>query len=310
MVLFVFGIIAALFFIGALFVAILSNKAEEKFGAGLVAVVALIATTLFLVFSMARTVDNGKVGIPVVFGKAHDGELYPGLHFVSPWTGVHQMSTQTEEYTITLDPAVEEQDESAIWALSKDSLVLRMDITIWYRIEASEADVIFRTIGDNYLDKVIRPAIRTSLREVVKDYTGMEAVTTARDELQFRVEDQTNTIMATVEGSDGIIIERINLRNISLPDVVVAAIDQKVAALQEAEMMVYKLQKAEKEAEIRVVEAQGLAEAQHIIDASLTDNYLVFKYIDTLDDLISSPNTTFVIAPFDQNLVPLLNVNT
>jgi len=55
--------------------------------------------------------------------------------------------------------------------------------------------------------------------------------------------------------------------------------------------------KSKKEAEVRIVEAKGIAEAQRIINQTLTKNYLQHEAIQAYGELAGSPNTTFVIMP-------------
>ena len=57
------------------------------------------------------------------------------------------------------------------------------------------------------------------------------------------------------------------------------------------------------------MEASGIAEAQRIISNTINSQYLQWKYIETLKDLMNSKNSTIVITPFDQKLTPLLNLN-
>ena len=99
------------------------------------------------------------------------------------------------------------------------------------------------------------------------------------------------------------------LRNVELPQKVREAIDEKIAAEQRAQQMVYVLQKERQEAERKQVEATGVAEAQRIINSTISNSYLQWKYIETLKELVNSPNNSFVIAPYDQKLVPMLNFN-
>ncbi|PIP12145.1 MAG: band 7 protein, partial [bacterium (Candidatus Stahlbacteria) CG23_combo_of_CG06-09_8_20_14_all_40_9] len=57
------------------------------------------------------------------------------------------------------------------------------------------------------------------------------------------------------------------------------------------------LKKAEKQAEVKVVEAKGIAQAQRIINRTLTVKYLQHEAIEAYKALAGSPNTTFIIMP-------------
>ena len=114
--------------------------------------------------------------------------------------------------------------------------------------------------------------------------------------------------LKSVYASRGIELEQVLLRDVKLPSQVTDAIEKKIQAKQQAEQMQYVLQKEGQEAERKRVEAGGIADAQRIINKDLTREYLQWKYITTLSDLAHSENTTFVITPFDQGLIPMLNM--
>src|SRR5262245_6212616 len=59
---------------------------------------ALLAVIL-LVLSVFRVVPPGNAGVPVTFGNAGE-QLKPGLHVVWPVTGITNLSTRTQNYTM------------------------------------------------------------------------------------------------------------------------------------------------------------------------------------------------------------------
>ena len=62
----------------------------------------------------------------------------------------------------------------------------------------------------------------------------------------------------------------------------------------------------EQKAQIRVVEARGIAESQAIINATLTDKYLQHEAIKAQEKMASSENHTVVYVPSGQNGIPLV----
>ena len=63
---------------------------------------------------------------------------------------------------------------------------------------------------------------------------------------------------------------------------------------------------AKKDAEIRVEEAKGIAEAQKIINTTLTSNYLQHEAIQAQSKMADSPNHTTVYIPVGTNGMPLV----
>jgi hypothetical protein len=66
------------------------------------------------------------------------------------------------------------------------------------------------------------------------------------------------------------------------------------------------IQVEKQKAEIRIVEAQGIAESQKIINATLTDKYLQHEAIQAQEKMANSPNHTTIYIPSGQNGIPLV----
>ena len=80
----------------------------------------------------------------------------------------------------------------------------------------------------------------------------------------------------------GINMEQVLLRNVILPDQITKAINDKIAADQDAQKMIFVLQKEQQEAERKRIEAEGQAKAQQIVSASLTPQILEYQRIQAL----------------------------
>lgn len=66
------------------------------------------------------------------------------------------------------------------------------------------------------------------------------------------------------------------------------------------------IQVEKQKAEIRVQEALGIAKAQQIINATLTDKYLQHEAIAAQESMANSPNHTTIYIPSGQNGIPLV----
>lgn len=66
------------------------------------------------------------------------------------------------------------------------------------------------------------------------------------------------------------------------------------------------VQVEKQKAEIRIVDAQGIAQAQSIINATLTDRYLQHEAIQAQMQMAGSPNHTTIYIPSGQNGIPLV----
>lgn len=275
-----------------------------------VRIAAGVGILVALFFSFIQQIGPGEVGVQVLFGNVQDRVLRSGLNYINPLVEVEILDIKTQAYTMSgsNDKDMNEvmnNKSDPIQTLSADGLTLVLDVTVWYRLSADDAPDIIRNIGVDYESKIVLPAIRTAIRDVAVNFPANDIYSSKRD-------DYVNEVAAKLEGSfvgRGLILEKVLLRNVELPLKVREAIDEKISAEQRAQQMVYVLQKEKQEAERKTIEAQGVAEAQRIINSTISNSYLQWKYIETLKELVNSPNNSFVIAPYDQKLTPMLNFN-
>ena len=94
--------------------------------------------------------------------------------------------------------------------------------------------------------------------------------------------------------------------NIDYPDIVAKALENKLAAQQLLEEKETQKQIAQRDAEARIEEAKGIAEAQRIINSTLNANYLQHEAIQAQLKMANSPNHTTVYIPSGVNGIPLI----
>jgi regulator of protease activity HflC (stomatin/prohibitin superfamily) len=251
--------------------------------------IALLILGLFS--SMFKQIDAGRVGVKSLYGNVENGILSSGLHLINPLLTVTEFDIQTQNYTMSAihNEGANEGDD-AIRVLSNDGLEVVIDLTVLYRISPESAPKIFKQIGENYNDKIVRPVTRTRIRDNAVYYDAVALYSTKRNEFQQR-------IFSSIEDDfkkRGLILEQLLIRNINLPASVKTTIESKINAEQEAQKMQFVLQKEKQEAERKRVEAQGIADYQRIISAGLSDKQLQYEQIKAQKELAASPNTKII----------------
>jgi regulator of protease activity HflC (stomatin/prohibitin superfamily) len=258
----------------------------------------IVLFLVVLVPSFFTIVEAGEVGVHSLFGKVSDEPMYPGFNFKIPFAKVIKMTTRTQDYTMT---SIEEDSDyltstsgsnDAIEARAKDGARIWLDITVLYSLQAERAPDIYKGLGINYVEKVVRPTIRSSIRGVAANYTVTEIYSTKREEIQSTLSEQMKTDLDL----RGITVEDVLLRKVNLSQTLSASIEEKLAAQQEAEKYDFILEKEEKEATRKEIEAGGQSTAQQIISSSLTSNYLYYLYIQNLKE-----NQSTIYVPIDPN---------
>lgn len=258
----------------------------------LIIFVGLFLSVLGFVTSAVRQIDAGHVGVQILFGEVQPKILYEGLNIVNPLVDIKEMSIQTQNYTMAghSDEAKGISDDP-IHVLSRDGLEVAIDLTVLYKINPTEAPKIYREIGLNYQDKIIRPITRTGIRESATYYDAISLFSGKREEFEQNIRSKIHDEFK----KRGLILERLLVRNIVLPQTVKEAIERKITAVQEAQRMEYVLQRERQEAERKRVEAQGIADAQRIINSGLTDKLLQFEMIKVQKELVNSQNSKIII---------------
>ena len=254
-------------------------------------IAAVIVIALGIFSSMFKQIDAGKVGVKSLYGSVQPDVLESGLHLINPLLDVTDFDIQTQNYTMSAvhNEGTQEGDD-AIRVLSNDGLEVVIDLTVLYKITPADAPKIFKQIGVNYTDKIVRPVTRTRIRDNAVYYDAVALYSTKRNEFQQR-------IFKNIEDdfkARGLILEQLLIRNINLPASVKTTIESKINAEQDAQKMTFVLQKEKQEAERKRVEAQGIADYQRIISTGLTDKQLQYEQIKAQKEIATSPNTKII----------------
>jgi len=203
--------------------------------------------------------------------------------------------------------------DDSIQALSADGLLMPLDITVAYRLVSADAPWLYRDIGPNYVDKIVRPAARTAVREAIAGFTAQEAYSSRREELA----QSMNTLLGRrlqdlfaqheeLASRRGFVIEQVMIRNVQLPPKVKDAIEEKLSAEQQALRMRFVLEKERQEAERKRIEAQGISDFQKIVSAGISDQLLAWKGIEATQQLAHATNSKVVIIGNPRNGMPLI----
>ena len=257
---------------------------------------------VLLLGSMAVVVPPGQAGVQVLFGKVSADVLPSGLHFINPFKQVVEMEVRTRNYTMSgvADEGQKRGDDS-IPVITLDGLTVKLDATIFYSLKQDQLPNIYSTIGPDVEERIIRGEIRTSLRDAAAGLTATDLYTTRRKAF---VETVSKTLLSAFE-KRGINMEQVLLRNVLLPEQITKAINDKIAADQEAQKMTFVLQKEKQEAERKRIEAEGQAKAQQIVSQSLTPQILEYQRIQALRDIGAKGN---LIISGSGGVTPLIQI--
>lgn len=277
---------------GIVFIAVRMQQHDYNKTTNIVGYLLILLAVILAISSFIRVVPAGTVGVVDLFGQVSDRARQPGLNFVIPFAKLEIMNVKTEE----------EKEEMTV--PSKEGLSISLEISILHRLSPDNAPTIYKTVGVDYRNVIIAPQFRSVCRGVTVNFEAKSLYTSGREEMSQKIHDELKGMLE----QNGIILDKVLLRAIKLPDTVSKAIEVKLKAEQEAEQMKFVLEKETKEAERKVIEAGGIARAQEIINKTLTAAYLQHEAIQSQFKMAESPNHTTVYIPVGTNGLPMVKL--
>lgn len=260
---------------------------------GILGIVLVIFTVIFFTRSLV-TVGAGEAGVlyePLADGVVTDEPpMMEGLHFVAPWNKVILYNVRQQELSEKMN------------VLSSNGLDIQLDATAWYQPKFEELGLLHQKRGQDYVDRVIRPAIRSAARSVVGRYTPEQIYSSKRDVIQEEILIETTKIV----DDQFVQLNEVLIRDVTLPKSIKDAIERKLGQEQESLEYEFRLEKARKEAERQKIDAEGKAAANRILNASLTTNILKEKGIQATIELAKSPNSKVIVVGSGDDGLPLI----
>ena len=186
--------------------------------------------------------------------------------------------------------------------LSSNGLEIQIDASAWYEPVYNNLGKLHQTLGENYLQRVIQPAIRSAARSVVGRYTPEQLYSSKRDAIQDEIFEETKKILS----KQHVQLNEVLVRDVTLPNTIKDAIERKLKQEQESLEYEFRLVTAAKEAEKVIIEAEGKAESNRILSASLTDKILQDKGIDATMRLAESPNSKIIVIGSGDSGLPII----
>tara|TARA_R110001583_G_scaffold31233_3_gene107060 strand:- start:8706 stop:9539 length:834 start_codon:yes stop_codon:yes gene_type:complete len=273
----------------------MSNNGQLQLPKTLIPIIIIAVIAIIFLSKSTVTVDSGEVGVlyktfggGVVTDEAPLGE---GFHVVAPWNKVYVYNVRQQELL-----------EREMSVLSSNGLEIKLDASVLYQPTAATVGFLHQTRGTDYLNSVIIPAVRSATRSVVGRYTPEQLYSTKRDAIQAEIYEETKKIVEP----QYIQLNDILVRDVTLPSTIKTAIESKLKQEQESLEYEFRLVTAAKEAEKQIIEAQGKADANRILSASLTDKILQDKGIEATMQLSNSPNSKVIVIGSGKNGLPII----
>jgi len=257
----------------------------------------LLAVILVIVLILSSatfiTIQPGERG--VVFRKFTTGldkeHIYqPGFKMIAPWNEMNLYNVK------------EQQTEQELDVLDKNGLNISMDVSVRFNPIHDDIGYLHENFGKQYVEQLVIPEVRSTIRRVAGRYTAEEIYSTKREKLEAEIKKETRQVL----GDNYIDMKALLIRSIQLPSQIKKAIEKKLQQEQEALAYEYRLQREKSEAERKRVEAEGEARANRIISESLTPELLRMRGIEATIQLSESQNSKVVVIGGGESGLPLI----
>jgi regulator of protease activity HflC (stomatin/prohibitin superfamily) len=249
-----------------------------------VALAALAWAPMLIALSFV-VVPSGMAGVRISqMSGTEAGTLYPGVHLVMPLIEqVELFDLRDKLFTTGLAEDGKKPENSSkngvLNVQSKEGLNIGLAITVRYQLDPRRLDYVQSHLPQPVETEIVPPVVASAWRELAPGYTVREIFSSRREDVRRRAAE----VITRKLGADGLIVKEVMLRDIQLPpeyarglqDLLLKEqqddqlniqtdIQQKQVRIAELEAEADKVQKvkaAEGDAQSKVVEAKGEADA-------------------------------------------------
>ncbi len=237
---------------------------------GSLALVAAAIVVVYLLFAQIFVeIGPGQRGVLMNWGAVQKGVLDPGLHLKVPFMqSVAKLDVQIQN------------SQAAETSASKDLQNVKTTVAVNWHIQGADAEWVYQNIGTepSLITRIIQPAISNSVKAVTAHYDA-ENLITDRDAVRDKIEEQIRSAMTPYR----VIVDSVNIVDFAFSADFAQAIEQKQVAQQRAQQANYDLEKAKVVAQQKIAEASGQAEAQKLLQQSISPEILQRLAIDKWD---------------------------
>lgn len=244
------------------------------------------------VYYMPYSVPAGHVGLVYSFGAITD-QRDEGLQWVAPWKEIKFASIQ-----------VQGQKFPKLSAFSEETQDVFVDATINIQVSPKQIQILYREVGPNYFDTLVRPRVLQAFKDETVKYKAVDIAPnrqTIRKIVRERLTEELKTYSITVED--------LLMDNISFSSKFQLAIEEKQANTQYAlaQRALVESEKAKADqaietargtAEAILINAKKQAEANRELAASITPAYIQYLFATKL-----APNVNVMMVPSDQKFI-------
>lgn len=248
-----------------------------------------LAITTLAWQASTSTVEAGSRGVVMQFGKVKPQVLDEGLHWKMPLiTRIYPMNVRVQKTDVDISVG------------TRDLQSLQVQFSLNWHVVPEKANQVYQQIGSH--PQIVEIILKPAIEEVVKASTPkrtLEETLKDRSMLKDEIEQAIRDRLAPYH----LVVDDASLVNVGFSPEFTQSIEAKQIAEQEAQKAKYLTQKAEQEAKAEITRAKGQAEAQRLLQQSLTPELLQKQAIEKWDG-------QFPLVMTGEGTTPLLDVRS